>query len=998
MAINKNKVNDNALKYIQKGQIKKAIREYDKILIEDPKDVRTLLKKGDLLVRIGDKEQALNTYFSVAKTYSQQGFHLKAVAVYKQILKIDETRVDVNLHLAGEYQNLGIVGDAMGHMQKVAAHYEQRGMKKQLMEILRRLVDLDPDSVASRIKLAELYSQEAMTQEAVEEFRQAAQYLKVTNRIEDYIKVVERLLFHDSSDLSMVRELANIYLQKGDAKRALSKLQACFKADPTDIDTLSMLALAFKELHQPVKTISVYKEMIKIYQERGQQKEIGSTYQRILALSPDDPEALQALNMQAPGESVGPRIEEPELPSPSVDEEPESEDPPSHISSLRPPQPVVEPDDELRPRSTRLQDVQEIVSSKDRSGKDSVQGDIGKMLNETSVYIKYGLQNKAIEHLKRIVDLDYENIEAHQKLKDIYAFNRQSDETASELITLIRLQKARDQIDEARENLRSLLLLNPDHPQAEQLMRELNGTSNELEVEVLDDDLPELLDASGVEVVVDDPENIEVSMDAGLDGLENAAYENSADNEDADSLDLEQEVYIGIGPETDDVIIGDESDQESFDEREVPAKLEPIESEMEDSESSPNEQLPFEMIDDADLILGAEESEEYDENSAGVDYLDLLDSDSGLDHDAEAVADSMDESGLIDIEEIDASFDQIDANMHEDLMQVPDDPTQMIENPIWPTEQPEDEQAEAVEPAHVQDLEDWEEEEIGTDDPLAESSGDDLELESVEEPLPEDDDSDLADALEEVDFFIQQNLFEEAFDELSRLKQAYSENEEVLMRLEQVSRMQQGESQVMAAQLEDSDLTMDLAEQIAGEIDDELEPVALDEDFQYSVNDVFNEFKKGVAKIVAKDDSSTHYDLGIAYKEMGLLDEAINEFSIASSSEEKRVVAMTMIGLCYTEMGQTVKAVESFTNALKFPAISEQEKTSLYYELGRALELGERPQDALTQYKQVYKRDAAFRDVAEKIQRLSQSRSHDNPSDNQTPGHSTNGKNKISYM
>ena len=167
MAINKNKINDNALKFIQKGQIKKAIREYEKILAEDPNDVRTLLKKGDLLVRVGDKEQAVDTYLMVAATYSQQGFHLKAVAVFKQILKIENTRVDVNLHLAEEYQKLGIIGDAMLHLQIVANAYEQQNLSRESLDILRRIVDLDPDNIASRIKLGEMYSREEMIPEAV---------------------------------------------------------------------------------------------------------------------------------------------------------------------------------------------------------------------------------------------------------------------------------------------------------------------------------------------------------------------------------------------------------------------------------------------------------------------------------------------------------------------------------------------------------------------------------------------------------------------------------------------------------------------------------------------------------------------------------------------------------------------------------------------------------------------------------------------------------------
>jgi len=106
------------------------------------------------------------------------------------------------------------------------------------------VVDLDPENVASRIKLAELYSKEALKEEAVEEFSKAADFLRAENRIDDFIKVAERLVFHSPENMEITRELAGIYLRKKDPRRALQKLQLAFKADPRDERTLEMLAEA----------------------------------------------------------------------------------------------------------------------------------------------------------------------------------------------------------------------------------------------------------------------------------------------------------------------------------------------------------------------------------------------------------------------------------------------------------------------------------------------------------------------------------------------------------------------------------------------------------------------------------------------------------------------------------------------------------------------------------------------------------------------------------
>src|SRR5690606_28792432 len=105
----------------------------------------------------------------------------------------------------------------------------------------------------------------------------------------------ERLLYHRPEDVSVARELADLYLQRDDPKRALAKLQLCFKADPKDIKTLELLAEAFRQLGQLPKTISVYKEVGRIHQEAARQDERARILKRILELDPGDAESRQAL-------------------------------------------------------------------------------------------------------------------------------------------------------------------------------------------------------------------------------------------------------------------------------------------------------------------------------------------------------------------------------------------------------------------------------------------------------------------------------------------------------------------------------------------------------------------------------------------------------------------------------------------------------------------------------------------------------------------------------
>ncbi|MFY0522252.1 SIR2 family protein [Archangium gephyra] len=159
---------------------------------------------------------------------------------------------------------------------------------------LEKMVELEPENVVSKIKLAELYARENRTQEAAQEFKKAAEYLKRNNRMDDWFRVAERLSSLDPDNVALARDLAQQYLARGDQKRALARLQVCFKADRRDIETLSMLAQAFHGLGETEKTIVVYKELAKIYKERGRNQDAANIWNRIAELESSGSEARQA--------------------------------------------------------------------------------------------------------------------------------------------------------------------------------------------------------------------------------------------------------------------------------------------------------------------------------------------------------------------------------------------------------------------------------------------------------------------------------------------------------------------------------------------------------------------------------------------------------------------------------------------------------------------------------------------------------------------------------
>jgi tetratricopeptide (TPR) repeat protein len=114
-------------------------------------------------------------------------------------------------------------------------------------------------------------------------------------------------------------------------------------------------------------------------------------------------------------------------------------------------------------------------------------------------------------------------------------------------------------------------------------------------------------------------------------------------------------------------------------------------------------------------------------------------------------------------------------------------------------------------------------------------------------------------------------------------------------------------------------------------------------------------------------DLESHRDLGIGYKDMGLFDAAIREFSLLVKDPRHEIFALTMTGECHESKGALADAVAFYKKALNKPAISDPEATALYYQLGNVFQTMGETNEALYFFEKVMKRDATFRDVRRRI-------------------------------
>jgi tetratricopeptide (TPR) repeat protein len=138
---------------------------------------------------------------------------------------------------------------------------------------------------------------------------------------------------------------------------------------------------------------------------------------------------------------------------------------------------------------------------------------------------------------------------------------------------------------------------------------------------------------------------------------------------------------------------------------------------------------------------------------------------------------------------------------------------------------------------------------------------------------------------------------------------------------------------------------------------------------------VFAAFKQGVEKELDEGDFETHYDLGIAYKEMGLLEDAIGEFQIALGGPARKLASLHAMGLCALDLERASDAVSHLEQALALPEVPSEQQVALYFDLGRAYEQQGDLERARRAYQTVAALDANFGGVAERLAELEPSES-----------------------
>lgn len=155
MAADKTTILENAQQFTSKGQYDKAIAEWKKLVTGTPADGTIFNTIGDLHLKRNASNEAIEAYFQAASAFRAGDAALKAIALYKKILKVDPSRLDAYRCLGDLNAERGLVSNAVSDYLAVAKMYLKAGKVAETVETYRKVVALDPANAEARQYLGE---------------------------------------------------------------------------------------------------------------------------------------------------------------------------------------------------------------------------------------------------------------------------------------------------------------------------------------------------------------------------------------------------------------------------------------------------------------------------------------------------------------------------------------------------------------------------------------------------------------------------------------------------------------------------------------------------------------------------------------------------------------------------------------------------------------------------------------------------------------------------
>ncbi len=228
---NKAKIMAAAEKFVQQGKLPNAIAEYEKVIKEDPKDLTVLNTIGDLYARLGQNDHATDYFKKVGDQYAQNGFTVKAIAIYKKLTKLGTYNGENTTKLAELYSQQGLFNDARVHYMQVADHLLKSGDNTHAAKVFQRILELDPENSATQAKLADLYQKLGRKEDARNIYYSAAESLYARGALAAAEESLDRVLALDPTNTGALLLRGMIAVDGGDSISAVHYLEQVSNLD-----------------------------------------------------------------------------------------------------------------------------------------------------------------------------------------------------------------------------------------------------------------------------------------------------------------------------------------------------------------------------------------------------------------------------------------------------------------------------------------------------------------------------------------------------------------------------------------------------------------------------------------------------------------------------------------------------------------------------------------------------------------------------------------------
>src|SRR2546430_10861096 len=163
------------------------------------------------------------------------------MAIFKKINKLDPSKLEVYAKVAVLYAKQGLAMEAKVQYQVLADYYLKHGDPGNALQIYRKISDLDPNSINVHVKLADLYSQNNQTAEALKEYDRVGRMLLKRGMLDEAVQVFKKALKIDSSNIELVESLVTALVEAKDYDNAIQIVQASLESNANNARLLALL-------------------------------------------------------------------------------------------------------------------------------------------------------------------------------------------------------------------------------------------------------------------------------------------------------------------------------------------------------------------------------------------------------------------------------------------------------------------------------------------------------------------------------------------------------------------------------------------------------------------------------------------------------------------------------------------------------------------------------------------------------------------------------------